>query len=178
MTISLKPVEATYVDLSAVEDVERERLRITFESGKQLSLKVDLRYGARAPRLIVDFANDPDGVAENLRHHLSEQFYCNRVYRKFTKRVIDAVALFFDGHYYIPLRGWTYAGVREKLEIVVDGGGKRRSSSLAVGNYLHVKYAVPDANLQDEGLGNLGTIKSIESFMLEPTSLVPALVKA
>jgi len=179
MTITFKSVDATYVDLSAVEDVERERLLVSFGNDKQLMLRIDLRHTARAPRLVVDYDIKGTNIGlwpttYALRNLLTDQYYTQRVHRSTAKKFADWLSRLMKPSWPAPFTGWTYDRVWKELEIVVDPGSKQRQSPLVVGDYLRVEYGVGDYDPIKEGLGNLGRIVSIESVMIEPTSLVGA----
>lgn len=150
MPFILKPAEAFTIDFSRLEDVENERLMITFSHGETLLFKAQPAGNDYVhPWLLLDqdeTVNSGVNDGRKLVKQLSSNFYLDNVARSSARRTIDWIRRRFDSRYYIPFKGWTRQQVEQELRIELHVGNDSKPSSLCLGRLLQIEYGTQYSN--------------------------------
>lgn len=165
MTISLVPVDLVRVDLSDVEDVERERLIICFEGGAELAFRIDLS----GPWLVLDPTHRHKGggcEGEKLLKKCVDRFYEDHVVRPWHKRLADLLL----GRKALN-SNWPYQRVWDEIRVEVAMGNEAQPSAIVLGYHLEVDYGTRYRAGGKFFLAELGAVVSTKSITLEPMSL-------
>lgn len=175
MPFAMKPADAFLIDVSGVEDVERERLKLTFENGKVLLFKVQ-RSGKKGvqPWLLLDHgdvAGPGFGDARELIKQLSRTFYLDKVARTLTRRALDRLRRLWNSDYHVSFEGWTQERVEKELMVELFIGHESKPSSLCSGRSLEISYGTQYSNPTYRTVP-WGYVRSIETYVIPPTAAV------
>jgi len=167
------PITSTYIDVSEIEDLERERLKVTFNNGNSLLFRVDIRYGRAAPRLLVDVgeAGSPSYfTARNLRAELFDQFRRDRYDRTWANRAVDSLHKLFNSDFRPRYDGWSVSRLFEEFFVELPLGDQYRACGLVVGQTLQLHYGTYFSDPASYYLSSWGIVTEVESIVLQPTS--------
>lgn len=164
MSIKMKPVAAFVVDVSGVQDIERERLKVTFENGRTLFFAVAVS-SPKYPQLVLDRISSL-GDENELVDYFAEKFY--RDY-SWWDRLSNKVRHFFDLRGYASSKDLTYRQVHDQLRIELFMGNDLRASPLCVGHLLKVIYMTGSSNPRHQSV-SWGLVQSIDEYTIQPTS--------
>ncbi len=166
MPFSLVPVEAYRVDISGVEDVQRERLSVTFEDGTVLLFGLMTRgpIGEYSPRLVLDYAANRAG--KELQKKLVRRFY-----DEYVKPTLGLLS-WLRGEK-SPYRGWSWEKLHDRVEVTFKmgrdgGGGPWYAGHLQVGQALELQFGTRTSDKLRHDLYNLGVVKEIGTFVIPP----------
>jgi len=168
MPIEIVPVKAHRIDLSNVEDVDRERLKITFENGEELFFRVDLRHAI--PGLLLDAEQ---GNGRKLIETTSALFYHERVLRSRSQRFQDWRRKLVKPSYRLSFNGWTMEKVIDSIEVELDVGSDDYPNTLGIGKSLQVIYGTYYSDPY-KVFTSWGKVVAIESITLPAISLAEA----
>lgn len=172
MPFVLQPANAYTIDITGIIDVERERLKVTFEDGRELLFAVAESANATYPLLRLDSgtgAGANRGDAGKLIKHFAELFYKKNVARSATQRMKESFRRTFTGRR-PSYAGWTYDRVQSSMIIELFGGTDAKPSSLCVGRLLVVSYGTEYSNpIKD--VVPWGRVASIESYVVQPRAV-------
>lgn len=175
MPFKLQPAEAYTVDISEVTDIERERLKVTFENGKELYFSVSSFGNASYPLLELDHSKGimaGPGDGDELLDYLAQLFYADNIARSKLQHIGDWFLRTFARRHR-PHPDWTLRTVKEQLLVELFGGIERRPSNLCVGRVLEVTYGTQYSNPVPYTI-LWGDVTSVESYVIPPRAVIVA----
>lgn len=168
MVFQLVPAEAHRIDVSGVEDVERERLLVKFAHGRELYFAVDLSGGLQYPRLVLD----PElGHGRKLYKVLARRFWGEHTFKPWPIRLLSALAGRRDAY-----AGWTFQQLLENFEVTLETGRPMTThhfyTTLGLGSVLEVSYSTRTSHPTSVDLWDMGSVLEIDfGFVKKPKSV-------
>lgn len=162
--ITLVPTDAFTIDTSSVQDIERERMVVTFQNGRKLHFAAQR---TKQEWLLLD--RNMVGDAHGLVDVLARRFYDERVKRSPGRRLVDWLKSLIDPHFHPSFSGWKYQDVARELRVELHAGNEIVPSSLCVGRLLQITYGTEYSTPAHQTVP-WGVVKSIEDFAVQPTA--------
>ena len=171
MAIKLRPVEAHVIDLSEVEDIDREQLKVTFEDGSVLYFGIGTSYQTRS-YLVMKRGWPVDRDTREVRKlvkQFTKSFWRQRMTFSVWQRSVNWLRELLDDHYHRPTKDWTYDRLERELEVLLPLGNERNPSALRIGSFLYLEYGVRDWT-PETGYAPFGTVVSIDAYTVTSQS--------
>ena len=171
MPFELVPNDACHIDVTKVKDVERERLKVTFQNGHILYFGVDPSSWSGRPRLLVDYGDEYGHGFEHARALRKEQFEHFRTAkydRSWFKRCVDQIHKFYVPNFRWRFDGWSVEKLFDEFVIELYVGNEYKSCGLAKGHVLELTCGTLRGTVLPVYM-RWGSVTSIESVTLEPS---------